>query len=67
MSPGFSDASLRLLEPKILAQIKKMIQGLLNGIESNNDRPRQEWSNARDMATWCRYSSIVRKSSVIQN
>lgn len=58
MSPGFSDASLRLLEPKILAQINQMIQGLLNETGSKEAGPQHEWSEARDMATWCTYSTV---------
>jgi hypothetical protein len=47
MSPGFSDASLKLLEPKILTQISLFIEGLVANADAT-------WSQSRDMATWCR-------------
>lgn len=52
MSPGFSDASQRLLEPKILAQVGKLTRGLLGKLQLKAGLP-SEWSKAQDMATWC--------------
>lgn len=55
MSPGFSDASLKVLEPKILAQVNKMIRGLLHKTESKVHGT-FGWSEARDMTTWSMYT-----------
>ncbi|KAI9776753.1 MAG: hypothetical protein M1839_009397 [Geoglossum umbratile] len=64
MSPGFSDASLRVLEPKILAQVSKMIRGLLDETESKVGTP-SEWGKAQDMATWCNHHGFDLMSTLI--
>lgn len=54
-SSGFSDTSLRLLEPKILAQVGHLVQGLL-ATSTSEPAVREggsEWTDSRDMALWC--------------
>jgi cytochrome P450 len=54
VSSGFSDASLRLLEPKILAQVHRFVRGLLaTGTASLDSKTEPNWTESRDMALWC--------------
>lgn len=56
VSSRFSDASLRLLEPKILAQVHRLIRGLLSaGATPLNSETQPKWTDSRDMALWCEY------------
>jgi len=53
MSAGFSDAALRLLEPKILAQVEAFVKCLTADTYSTS------WSEQRGMAAWCRSSTFL--------
>lgn len=56
VSSGFSDASLRLLEPKILAQVYKLVRSLLAASTNESDSEMQAgWTEPRDMASWCKW------------
>lgn len=59
MSAGFSDASLRLLEPKILGQVRKFLR-VLDETRGEGEKSRRlskgEWSKPQDMARLCMLS-----------
>ncbi|KAF2193883.1 cytochrome P450 [Zopfia rhizophila CBS 207.26] len=66
VSSGFSDASLRLLEPKILAQVHRLVRGLLAaGASSLDSETQPEWTDSRDMALWCDHHTFDLMSSLI--
>lgn len=59
LSQGFSDASLRQFEGKMVNLILKMCQQIA---PSREDR---EWSEPRNMSDWCDYLSFDLMSSII--
>lgn len=66
VSSGFSDASLRLLEPKILAQVHRFVRGLLaTGTNSLESKTNTNWTESRDMALWCDHHTFDLMSSLI--
>ncbi len=60
ISQGFSDASLRTLEPAIIALTAKFCDKLGDSPEDNRPRDEakaglgEEWSSAKDVSHWCK-------------
>ncbi|KAI5194184.1 hypothetical protein E4T38_09671 [Aureobasidium subglaciale] len=65
MSSGFSDASLRSLEPKILAQVGKLIQGLTGDSQDSSPQSSVNGTTIRNMAFWCDHHAFDLMSSLI--
>ena len=59
MSSGFSDSSLRLLEPKILAQVQKFTNAMLDPRQTAEPDAEGNWDSPRNMAEWCASSARV--------
>jgi cytochrome P450 len=59
ISQGFSDASLRALEPAILSHIQKFCSKLADS-ENDDGSPAipDEWSPNRNMSNWCKWPPL---------